>query len=89
MATGLPVVATDVGGNPELVQSGWTGTLVPPRNPGQLADAIANYYRIPGLAAQHGARARRRVLAEFSLSAMANAYLAVYDRLTSQSPMKG
>lgn len=89
MATGLPVVATAVGGNPELVHPGWTGTLVPPRDPGQLAAAIADYYRIPGLAAQHGARARRRVLAEFSLSAMANAYLAVYDRLTLQPSMKG
>ncbi|MYM35018.1 TIGR03088 family PEP-CTERM/XrtA system glycosyltransferase [Duganella sp. FT94W] len=89
MASGLPVIATDVGGNPELVQPGWTGTLVPPRDPGQLADAIRDYDRIPGLAAQHGIRARRRVLQEFSLAAMANAYLAVYDGLTRQPPIKG
>ncbi|MTV36410.1 TIGR03088 family PEP-CTERM/XrtA system glycosyltransferase [Duganella radicis] len=88
MASGLPVVATAVGGNPELIQSGWTGTLVPPHDPTELAAAIADYYRIPGLAAQHGARARRRVLNEFSMTAMADAYLAVYDRLTHQ-PSKG
>jgi sugar transferase (PEP-CTERM/EpsH1 system associated) len=82
MASGLPVVATAVGGNPDLVQSGWTGTLVPARNPELLADAIGDYYRIPGLAEHHGTRARRRVLAEFSLMAMADAYLAVYDRLS-------
>jgi sugar transferase (PEP-CTERM/EpsH1 system associated) len=82
MASGLPVVATAVGGNPDLVQSGWTGTLVPARNPELLADAIGDYYRIPGLAEHHGVRARRRVLAEFSLMAMADAYLAVYDRLS-------
>lgn len=82
MASGLPVVATAVGGNPDLVQIGWTGALVSPRKPAHLADAIANYYRMPGLAMQHGARARQRVLNEFSLTAMANAYLAVYDRLT-------
>ena len=89
MATGLPVVATAVGGNADVVQSGWTGTLVPPRNPELLADAIGAYYRIPGLGAHHGIHGRRRVLAEFSLMAMADAYLAVYDRLTQLPPMKG
>lgn len=89
MATGLPVVATAVGGNADLVQSGWTGTLVPARNPELLADAIGAYYRIPGLGAHHGIHGRRRVLAEFSLMAMADAYLAVYDRLTQLPTMKG
>lgn len=86
MASGLPVVATAVGGNPELVQNGWTGTLVPSRDPSRMAAAIADYYHIPGLACQHGLHGRRRVLKEFSMTAMADAYLAVYDRLTS---MKG
>jgi sugar transferase (PEP-CTERM/EpsH1 system associated) len=83
MASGLPVVATAVGGNPELVRNGWTGKLVPARDPVQMAAAITDYYRIAGLAAQHGLQARRRVLNEFSMAAMADAYLAVYDRLTS------
>jgi sugar transferase (PEP-CTERM/EpsH1 system associated) len=83
MSSGLPVIATAVGGNPELVRSGWTGTLIPPRDPAKLADAITDYYRIAGLAAQHGRQGRRRVLNEFSMAAMAEAYLAVYDRLTS------
>ncbi|MQA36973.1 TIGR03088 family PEP-CTERM/XrtA system glycosyltransferase [Rugamonas aquatica] len=83
MATGLPVVATAVGGNPDLVHSGWTGTLVPARSPAMLADAINDYYRLPALAASHGQRGRRRVLAEYSLIAMADAYLAVYDALAA------
>ena len=83
MSSGLPVVATAVGGNPELVRNGWTGTLVPPRDPARMADAITDYYRIAGLSAQHGLQGRRRVLHEFSMAAMADAYLAVYDRLTS------
>ncbi|ELX08750.1 glycosyl transferase, group 1 [Janthinobacterium sp. HH01] len=83
MASGLPVVATAVGGNPDLVHSGWTGTLVPPRSPAMLADAINAYYRLPALAASHGQRGRRRVLAEYSLIAMADAYLAVYDSLAA------
>ena len=88
MATGLPVVATAVGGSPELVYGGWTGTLAPPGRPDLLARAIAPYYRIPGLAAHHGACARRRVLEHYSMAAMAAAYLAVYDRLT-QAPSRG
>lgn len=83
MATGLPVVATAVGGNPDLVHSGWTGTLVPPSSPGMLADALNDYYRLPALAVSHGQRGRRRVLAEYSLNAMADAYLAVYDALAA------
>jgi len=85
MATGLPVVATTVGGNLDLVHGGWTGTLVPPRVPELMAEAIADYHRIPGLAEQHGARARRQVLNEYSMMAMADAYLAVYDALTAPS----
>jgi len=83
MATGLPVVATTVGGNLDLVHGGWTGSLVPPRVPELLADAIADYYRIPGLAEKHGARARSQVLTEYSMMAMADAYLAVYDAVTA------
>lgn len=83
MASGLPVVATRVGGNAELVQSGWNGTLVPPRSPELLADALSDYISMPELGLRHGARARRQVLAEHSLPAMASAYLAIYDRLAS------
>ena len=87
MASALPVVATEVGGNAELVQSGWNGMLVPPRSPELLADALSDYCRSPELGRRHGARGRRLVLAEHSLAAMAGAYLAVYDRLTgAQSP---
>ncbi|OBV37761.1 TIGR03088 family PEP-CTERM/XrtA system glycosyltransferase [Janthinobacterium psychrotolerans] len=82
MASGLPVVATEVGGNAELVQPGWSGALVPPRAPGLLACVLLDYYRSPELGQRHGARGRRLVLAEHSLAAMAGAYLAVYDRLT-------
>jgi sugar transferase (PEP-CTERM/EpsH1 system associated) len=82
MASGLPVVATAVGGTVDLVRSGWTGALVPPGTPRLLADAIGAYHSTPGLGANHGTRGRRRVLAEYNLTAMADAYLAVYDRLT-------
>ena len=48
MSTGLPVIATSVGGNVELVKEGHTGTLVPPDEPAAMAEAILEYYRNPG-----------------------------------------
>ena len=81
MASGLPVVATAVGGNTELVHPGFTGILVPPMAPELLASAIADYCRIPEMAVRHGARARSQVIARHSMPAMARDYLAVYDTL--------
>ena len=83
MASGLPVVATAVGGNVALVQPGKTGTLVAPMAPELLAGAIAEYCRTPSMAERHGARARREVLSRYSLPAMADGYLAVYDALVA------
>jgi glycosyltransferase involved in cell wall biosynthesis len=81
MATGLPVVATNVGAHTELVHPGFTGILVPPTSPDLLAAAIADYCRIPEMGVRHGARARSQVIARHSLPAMARSYLAVYDSL--------
>jgi sugar transferase (PEP-CTERM/EpsH1 system associated) len=81
MASGLPVVATAVGGNGDLVQAGQTGMLVPPMTPSMLAGAIGEYCSNPGLAERHGVLARRAVLSHYSLPAMADGYLAVYDAL--------
>jgi sugar transferase (PEP-CTERM/EpsH1 system associated) len=82
MASGLPVIATSVGCHPDLVHPGFTGILVPPMSPDLLASAVADYCRIPAIAARHGARARSHVIARHSMPAMARDYLAVYDALT-------
>lgn len=80
-ASGLPVIATRVGGNPELVEQGADGLLVPPGDPQAMAAALEAYLIDPALAARHGANGRHKVVEDFSLGAMVQGYLEVYDRL--------
>jgi sugar transferase (PEP-CTERM/EpsH1 system associated) len=79
MACGLPVVATAVGGNAELVVDGETGRLVPASDPEALAAAIHEYVDAPERMLTHGAAGRRRIEEQFSMEAMVAAYLKVYD----------
>lgn len=81
MATGLPVVASEVGGNPELVIDGVTGMLLPPANIESMAHALLNYIRNPQQRLDHGRAGRERVEKEFALSTMVERYLVVYDSL--------
>lgn len=86
MASGLPVVATDVGGNPELVHTGETGILVPPSDVEAMAQALLNYVHHPERRRQHGQSARAMVDREYSLDAMVRGYLSVYDLVLKGSP---
>lgn len=80
MASGLPVVASAVGGNPELVVDGCCGTLVPAGAPQRLAEALAAYVGQPTLLRKHGDAGRKRIEEGFSLDAMVGRYEAVYAR---------
>lgn len=81
MSSGLPVVATAVGGNVELVQPGSTGQLVPPAEPAVLADTLFEYFRNPALLSSHGQAARQQIETGFSMAAMTRGYLEVYDNI--------
>jgi sugar transferase (PEP-CTERM/EpsH1 system associated) len=81
MASELPVVASDVGGIPEVVDHGVNGTLVAAGDPEALAQALAAYVRDPQRAAAHGRAARARIEQHYSMAAMLAAYLGLYDRL--------
>ncbi|WP_296753414.1 TIGR03088 family PEP-CTERM/XrtA system glycosyltransferase [Thiobacillus sp.] len=79
-ASGLPVVATAVGGNVELVKAGVNGMLVAPGDVNDMAQALLGYLDSPARIAEHGGLARRQAEQRFSIAAMAEAYARVYDR---------
>jgi L-malate glycosyltransferase len=82
MALRLPVVATAVGGSPELVREGVNGWLVPPGAPGAMARAISDALATPAaLRRRMGHRARRIVEREFDVRQMRIGYDALYDDL--------
>jgi glycosyltransferase involved in cell wall biosynthesis len=80
MAAGLPVVATQVGGVPELVVDGETGLLVPAGDPPGLAAALQRMVDDPALRARLGAAGRARVEEHFRLDMFLEAHLDLYRR---------
>lgn len=78
MASGLPVVATRVGGNPELVAEGRTGLLVPSDDPAAMAEALTRLHADRRAAGAMATAARSEAVARFSLESMVQAYLSVY-----------
>ena len=83
MASGAPVVATTVGAFSELVESGRTGTLIPPGDVGVMADAAARWLDDPAAMKAAGDAGRERVTRVFSLEAEATGINAVYEALWS------
>lgn len=79
-AFGKPVVATRVGGLPEMVADGWTGLLVPPRDERSLADAIIRLLGDADLRRRLGENGRHKLRTELSGSAVAQRTLQVYRR---------
>ncbi len=81
MAAGLPVVVTDVGGNPELVRDGVEGRLAPRGNDRAIAMALLDLCENPERAHTMGAAARGRVEESFTLDATVGSYLDLYRRV--------
>jgi glycosyltransferase involved in cell wall biosynthesis len=81
MACGLPVVCTDSGGNPELVEDGVNGLLVAPGDTAALVRTLRALRDDPTLAARMGAEGRARVASRFCVEEMAAGFVAVYERL--------
>jgi len=80
MASGLSVVATAVGGTPDLVQEGVTGHLVPPDDEQALAGAMVRAFGDPDTSARQGQASRERALGCFAIGAMVRQYQQLFDR---------
>lgn len=88
MACRLPVVATQVGGIPEVVIHGETGLLVPPRRPEALADAVLKLYGDRTFASSLGQKGYELVHQRFSAEAMADKIIRLYENLAEKKEIK-
>ena len=85
MASGLPVIATDVGGNGELIKDGSSGELVPVGDVEAMANSIVGYARDHVKARVAGQAGRSAVESQFSLATMVQQYQGLYDRLLKRN----
>jgi len=81
MATGRPVIATDVGGNAEAVVNGETGIVIPPDNADKLSEAIMYFHNDPSTMVWMGKNGRRRVERFFSLERMISNHKMLYQQM--------
>ena len=92
LTRGRPVVATDFGGLPDIVQDGETGRLVPVSDPGRLAEALRETLADRDRSARWAAEGRRRALERFTpelhVARLLDVYRAVLDRASLGSPME-
>ena len=89
MACALPVIATAVGGNPEVVVDGKTGLLVHSQEPQELAKAMYRYVDDRELAVRHGIAGRVRLLERFNHERMVDSYIELYGSLIRKDLTQG
>ena len=85
MSCALPIVATSVGGNADLIRDGENGILVPPANAKSLSDALFDLFTDSTKAQRLGVKARETVERYYSFERVVNDYLELYDRLVAEN----
>jgi len=89
MASGLPIIATRVGGVPDLVEQGSTGWLVGPRDFEAVASQVTRLFEVPGVAQQMGRQARMRALERFSIGDSVERTAELLERLAATASGMG
>jgi glycosyltransferase involved in cell wall biosynthesis len=84
MAAGCPVVATAVGGTPEVIEDGVTGFLVPPEDPTALTERVLFLLKEPSLARSMSRRGRQKIEREFTVERMVGEFQRLYQDLLHQ-----
>lgn len=85
MAAGLPIVASSIDGNAELIEDGETGLLVPPSDPDALGDAVANLLGDPERARRLGDAAQTEAYGRFTIEEMVEAFENLYESIEPSS----
>ena len=85
MGAGLPMIVTDVGGNPEAVVNGETGLVIPAHSPNAIGDAVLRLANDPALRKRFAVAGKDRVRREFSLEKCVVAHAELYDHLLAQA----
>jgi glycosyltransferase involved in cell wall biosynthesis len=85
MACGLPVVATDVGGNREIISSGVNGLLIPPKSPEIMAKAVVKLWDDDALRIAFGEAARKTIESKYTWDIIADNTLKTYDKVLAES----
>jgi len=85
MAAALPMIVTDVGGNPDAVENEKTGLVIPAHDPDAIGEAVLQLARDPELRNRFGAAGRNRVSQKFSMDRCAKAHAELYEELLAKA----
>jgi glycosyltransferase involved in cell wall biosynthesis len=83
MATGLPVVASNVGGAPDLIKHGYNGRLISPESPTDIVESIIALFDDQAQRTQLGRQARQKVQRDYALPSIVNKLCDLYEHLLS------
>lgn len=88
MSCGLPVIATDVRGNRDLISNGKNGILVPPQDPKKMAETIITLLEDKKLMELLGKNARKTIIEKYTWNTVSNNFLKCYESLAGRSNLK-